>query len=89
MNDSKYSQFPRSRLGMAGTNMTPICAQNTMKNALQIMSHAAYTSKTNEYYYAHVVHVNTSMISSKYTLFVHVYMCGVCISPDFKIINHG
>ena len=37
------------------------------------MSLAAYASKTNKYYYAYVLHVNTSMISSKYTCVEFVF----------------
>ena len=35
-------------------------------------------------YYAHVVHIKRSMISSKYTCCT--CMCGVCISSDFKTL---
>ena len=41
-----YSQSPRSSLGTPGT-MTPFCVISTKKNALQIMSLAAYVSVTN------------------------------------------
>ena len=39
------------------------------------MSLAAYASKTNKYYYAYVVHVNTSMISSKIIYMLYMYTC--------------
>ena len=40
-------QFPRSPQGTPGT-MSSICVQNTTRNALQIMSLAAYASETNK-----------------------------------------